>query len=225
MLEVSQLTYQYGTQTVFSELNFQIEANTVAMLVGRNGAGKSTLLRCLAGWTLPEKGEIKINDFTLRKNEEAYQSQNILVPDTPDFYDELTAWEHLQLVSQLHHIQDWEEEAQDLIVNLELWRHRKAFPFTFSRGMRYKLALAMALLVHPPLLLLDEPFGPLDSVSSEFLWENILAYGGDSHAVLFSSHIMPEGKKPDIFLMLKDGEMQVMDAEEANTMGELLKDA
>lgn len=225
MLKVSQLMYQYGTQTVFSEIDFQLEANKVAMLIGRNGAGKSTLLRCLAGWTSPEKGIVEINGFTLKNHEQDFQKQNILVPDTPDFYDELTGWEHLQLVAQLHHIADWQETAQDLLVDLQLWRHRKAFPFTFSRGMRYKLALAMALLVRPPLLLLDEPFGPLDSLASEFLWENILEYGRDGNAVLFSSHIMPEGTKPDIFLLLRDGEMQSVDAETVNHMGELLKDA
>lgn len=202
MLRVENLSYQYGANPVLSNLSLELSNGTLAALVGRNGAGKSTLLRCLAGWTIPLTGSIEIDGRALRRSDKAVRDRVVLVPDTPDFYDELTAWDHLQLVSQLYRVDQWQERSRALLEQFQLFDERFAFPFTFSRGMRYKLALIMALVIQPPLLLLDEPFGPLDSPASRLLWDHLQQYRALGKTTLFSSHILPDEGRPDVLLLL-----------------------
>jgi ABC-2 type transport system ATP-binding protein len=212
MLHVQDLTHQYGIQDVLKHLDLSVSAGQLVMLAGHNGSGKSTLLRCIASWTKPHEGTITINNLTI-KQEREFRAQVILIPDAPDFYDELTAWEHLQFIGQLHKVADWEEQAKNLLEQLNLSAQKNAFPFTFSRGMRYKMALALAFLVSPPLLLLDEPFGPLDPETRQLLWDMLKAYRSDGRkSVLFSSHGMPTDEQPDAIYRLQDGQITV-DAE------------
>jgi ABC-2 type transport system ATP-binding protein len=211
ILQAGAVAYRYGTTPVLQDVTFQLPPASMTVLIGRNGAGKTTLLRCLSGWTRVYDGTITINGQTVTRQERAIREQVVFVPDTPDFYDALTAWEHLQFVAQLHRLPDWSVRAEALLHDFGLWTNRAAYPFTFSRGMRYKLALAMALLIRPPLLLLDEPFGPLDPEASAFLWGRLLALREAGTAVLLSSHALPTGdpadgyQPPDAFLIMEQG--------------------
>ncbi|MEO8393539.1 MAG: ABC transporter ATP-binding protein, partial [Chloroflexota bacterium] len=165
LLKVTEVGYRYGSFSALTDVSIEVEAGELIALVGRNGAGKSTLLKCIAGWTRPTDGEIFLMGDKIDHNERFVRSHIVLVPDTPPFYDELTAWEHLQFNAQAHRKDDWESQAEDLLDRYGLLNNKDAFPFSFSRGMRYKLALCMALLIGPKILLLDEPLGPLDPVS------------------------------------------------------------
>ncbi|MBK8022583.1 MAG: ABC transporter ATP-binding protein [Chloroflexi bacterium] len=207
---------------MLTDVSLHLEAGQLAMLVGQNGAGKSTLLRCIAGWSLSERGKISANGASLHHQEQTFRRQVVLVPDTPDFYDELTAWEHLQFVAQLHRLRDWETEATALLSDFQLLDRRDTFPFTFSRGMRLKLALCLALLVHPPLLLLDEPFAPLDAVSNHVLWQKLAAYAAAGNTVLFSSHTVPGGSLPDVVFFLDQGQIENIPPTESLNLVELL---
>jgi len=212
MLHIENLTYQYGTLTVLKDLSLRLSAGQVALLFGENGAGKSTLLRCVAGWTQIRAGTIAVQGVSLNEQDRAYRQQVALVPDTPDFYDELTAWEHLQLNAQLHRIPAWQDRAAHLLERFRLIEQKDALPFTFSRGMRYKLALCLALLIRPPLLLLDEPFAALDALARQTLWQALAEHAERGGAVLFSSHSAPPGAQPDVLLHLRDGQIEPVEA-------------
>lgn len=224
MLIVENLHYQYGAHKVLDDISMRLEAGQLGMLIGQNGAGKSTLLRCAAGWSIPEKGTVTINGVDIKEQERKFRSQVVLVPDTPDFYDELTAWEHLQFVAQLHRIPDWPPLAEELLTEFQLIDQWDTFPFTFSRGMRYKLALCLALMIRPPLILLDEPFGPLDAISSQILWRKLESYAADGNTVLFSSHIVPNDRLPGIILHLRQGHVERITPGETLNLAELLND-
>ncbi len=184
------------------------------MLLGRNGAGKSTLLRCLAGWQRIDRGSISLGGRPLREVQ-PHAGRPVLVPDTPSFYAELTAWEHLQLLGQLRGLRGWKDAADRLLEVFGLTAHKGAYPSSFSRGMQYKLALSIALLMQPRVLLLDEPFGPLDADSATALWHELERHARDGGAVLIAAHQMPEVVKPHRFLRLLDGHLEVGDKPDA----------
>ncbi len=207
LLSVDSLGYEYGGRPALSDVSFQAGAGDLVALVGRNGAGKSTLLRCLAGWARPLSGEVRIAGLRVASAEREARRHVVLVPDTPSFYDELTAWEHLQFSAQARHLSNWEEEAEHILQRYGLWTARDAYPFTLSRGMRYKLAVCLALLLEPRLLLLDEPFGPLDPVSVAELWADLVRLCEEGMTVLFSSHQLPPEARPGRYLILEEGRL------------------
>lgn len=207
LLAVTGVSYRYGSLYALSDITFEVNEGELIALVGRNGAGKSTLLRCIAGWTRASDGEVHILGKSIMRNERYVRQHVVLVPDTPPFYDELTAWEHLQFNAQAHRLSDWEELAEDLLERYGLLTNRDAFPFTFSRGMRYKLALCMGLLIEPKILLLDEPLGPLDPVSADDLWEELNRHRNDGMTILLSSHQLPQEAHPDRYLIMEQGEI------------------
>ncbi|MDD9955463.1 MAG: ABC transporter ATP-binding protein [Anaerolineaceae bacterium] len=207
LLRVQGLGYKYGSFHALSDVSFQAGAGELIALVGRNGAGKSTLLRCIAGWSRASDGEVHIMGQALAENERQAREHVVLLPDTPPFYDELTAWEHLQFAAQSHGWRDWEDEGEDLLERYGLFNNRDAFPFAFSRGMRYKLAMCMALLVEPKILLMDEPLGPLDPVSADELWIELNRHRNEGMTILLSSHQLPHEAWPDRYLIMEQGEI------------------
>lgn len=206
-LEAIDVSYAYGSYRAVAEVSFRVGAGELVALVGRNGAGKSTLLRCLAAWMPATDGEVRVRGLSVARNERAVRAHVALVPDTPPFYDELSAWEHLQFVAQVRRLSGWDAGAERLLRRFGLWSQRQALPLAYSRGMRYKLALCMALLVAPDVLLLDEPFGPLDPVSADHLWDDLRAYRDDGMAILLSSHQLPPQAQPDRYVVLEEGEV------------------
>ncbi|MFN8449254.1 MAG: ABC transporter ATP-binding protein [Anaerolineae bacterium] len=209
LLQVTNVGYRYGSLNALVDVTFEVEGSEgeLVALVGRNGAGKSTLLKCIAGWTRPTDGEVLLMGERIDRNERFARKYIVLVPDTPPFYDELTAWEHLQFNAQAHRLDDWEERAEDLLDRYGLLSNKDAFPFTFSRGMRYKLALCMALLVSPKILLLDEPLGPLDPVSADELWIELNRHRSEGMTILLSSHQLPPAAYPDRYFIMEQGEV------------------
>jgi ABC-2 type transport system ATP-binding protein len=207
LLSVEGVSYQYGSLRALNDVNFEVDAGVLVAFVGRNGAGKSTLLRCIAGWTRPTDGEVRIMGQSIKENERLIRRYVVLVPDTPPFYDELTAWEHLQFNAQAHRLDNWEERAEHLLDRYGLLSNRDAFPFTFSRGMRYKLALCMGLLIEPKILLLDEPLGPLDPVSADDLWDELNKHRDEGMTILLSSHQLPQEAHPDHYFIMENGEI------------------
>ena len=204
MLDVSNLCFSYGRQQILSHVSFSLAAGEVGALVGFNGAGKSTLLRCIAGWAQPDSGQISVQNLSLQE-ERVYRRYVRFVPDSPDFFDELTAWEHLRFTAELSRMKEWRAKAEALLSTQKLFDVRDRYPFTFSRGMKVKLAICMALITTPALLILDEPFGPLDPISAENLSELLLAAQKEGHSILFSTHTIPEFIQPTHYLLLEDG--------------------
>lgn len=205
LLAVDHLRQAVGRQRILRDISFELDAGELVVLAGRNGAGKSTLLRCLAGWQRPASGKVTIDGLDLMSNEREARQLVILVPDTPDFYLELTAWEHLVFVARSQRIDDWKESAEELLEHFGLWEQREAYPHTFSRGMRYKLGLSLALMVEPALLLLDEPFGPIDPISAERLWGDLCVYRDAGMGILLSSHQLPPDVAPDRYILMDTG--------------------
>jgi len=207
LLEVLNLSYAYSADNVLKDVTLQVQGGEIVILVGPNGAGKSTLLRCIAGWSKPAQGDVHILGKNLYANEREVRRELILVPDTPPFYEELSTWEHLQFVAQVHHTNNWESRAEALLKGFLLWSQRHALPATFSRGMRYKLAICMALILSPRLLLLDEPFGPLDPIAVEYIWRQFITYREQGASFVISSHQLPANVQPDRYIVINDGQV------------------
>ena len=169
--------------------NLTLHSGEIAVLSGPNGAGKTTLLLCLSGLLQPTTGTITIDGHNLYTEEKEAKRQLAFVPDVPRFYTELTVWEHLYFIAQAHQVGDaFDQRAETLLREFGLWEARDLYPHNYSRGMRLKLGLLIALIRPFKVLLLDEPTSALDVESVDILVERLKELRQSGAGILLSSH-------------------------------------
>lgn len=205
VLRVECLAYRYGKTEVFADATFSLRAGEVAFLTGPNGAGKSTLLRCLAGWDAPSEGCVELCGKRFDGSDRAQRGQVAFVPDVPTFYDDLTAGEHIRFVRQANRLDAVDDPSERLMEAFGLDGRCDQLPSSYSRGMRQKLALVLAFAREVRLLLLDEPYGPLDPDTAAVLSALIEEARAAGVAVLASCHHDVPNLQPDVQLRLEDG--------------------
>lgn len=188
-LVATEVSKKYGSFLALAPASFALNAGEITVLSGPNGSGKTTLLSCLAGLVRPSTGDVAISGFDLYRDEVEVRRRMVFVPDVPRFYLELTAWEHLRFISMAHGVlPGFDQRAETLLRKLGLWEARDLFPHHFSRGMRLKLGLALALIRPFEVLLLDEPTSALDIEGVGLLIDELRHYSEQGAAILLSTH-------------------------------------
>lgn len=187
-LEARQLSHNYGQYQALKGVNLAIEPGEIVILNGPNGAGKTTLLLCLSGLIHPSTGQVCIEGHDLYEDETAAKARLAFVPDVPRFYTELTAWEHLHFMALAYGAGERFDPAEKLLKDFGLWQGRDLFPHNYSRGMRLKLGIVMALIRPMGVLLLDEPTSALDTDGVRLVYDTLHDLRSQGVAVLISSH-------------------------------------
>ena len=189
ILQTQDLSRYYGSFRALSETNLSLFPGQIVLLAGPNGAGKSTLLLCLSGLLRPTSGSVSVEGFDLYTDEVEAKRRLAFVPDVPRFYTELTAWEHLLFMAQAYRAgAGFETRAEKLLKAFDLWAARDLYPQNYSRGMRLKLGLLLALIRPLRVLLLDEPASALDPEGTALLKSSLLDLRDAGAAILLSSH-------------------------------------
>ena len=188
-LTVWELSKKYDSFLALAPISLQLKAGEITTLSGPNGSGKTTFLSCLSGLVRPSTGTVMVDDFDLYKNEVEFHRRLVFVPDVPRFYLELTAWEHLQFVAMANGVmEDFDQRAEILLNKLDLWEARNNFPHNFSRGMRLKMGLALALIRPFSVILLDEPTSALDTAGVALLINELQQLREQGVTILLSTH-------------------------------------
>lgn len=188
-LQARELSRSYGKFQSLMPANITLHSGEITVLVGPNGAGKTTLLLCLSGLLRPTTGVVTIDGHDLYEDEKDAKRQLAFVPDVPRFYTELTSWEHLYFIAQAHQVnEDFNQRAETLLREFGLWEVRNLYPHHYSRGMRLKLGLLIALIRPFKVLLLDEPTSALDIESIGLLVKRLKELRQSGASILLSSH-------------------------------------
>jgi ABC-2 type transport system ATP-binding protein len=184
-----EVSRRYRDFLALAPVELTVPAGQVVVLSGPNGAGKTTLLHCLSGLLRPSTGRVSIAGFDLYSEERQAKRHMAFVPDVPRFYIELTAWEQLQFIALAHDAgQGFSGRAEALLREFDLWEARDLYPHNYSRGMRLKLGILMALIRPFKVLLLDEPTSALDVESTALLLARLRDLRAQGVGVLFSTH-------------------------------------
>ncbi len=192
LIETKQLTKIYGEQAAVKNIDLHVKRGRIYGLLGRNGAGKTTTMKMLLGLTQPTSGEVKIWGKTLRGNEKKLLPRIGSLIESPGFYPNLTATENLRIFATLRGVPNRHaiKDALDL-VGLP-YKDKKLFS-QYSLGMKQRLAIALAVMHDPELLILDEPINGLDPIGiaevRSFIRELCDTRG---KTILISSHILSE---------------------------------
>ena len=192
VIETKNLTKQYGTQKSVADLNIHVQKGRIYGLLGRNGAGKTTTMKMLLGLTQPTSGEVMIWGKPLTANEKKLLPRIGSLIESPGFYPNLTATENLRIFATLRGIPNRNaiKNALDL-VGLP-YKDRKLFS-QYSLGMKQRLAIALAVMHDPELLILDEPINGLDPIGIAEVRSFIRDLCNErGKIILISSHILSE---------------------------------
>lgn len=215
MLEIKGLKKSFKAKEVLKNLNLSIKEGEIVCLLGNNGAGKTTLINCILRMIQADAGSILLDgrDIFTYKNKEYFSEVNALLESSVNVYDYLTGWQNIEYFSGLLNIDSGNEKIKTYISLFELEEAIHEAVGTYSRGMRQKLALLIALMSSPKLLLLDEPTLGLD-IQSKLSVIQILntIIKTEKIAVLLTSHQMDVVQKlQSRILILKDGVVHEFD--------------
>ena len=192
VIETKKLTKKYGHETAIHDVDLHVRKGRIYGLLGRNGAGKTTTMKLLLGLTDPTAGEVLLWEKPLRGNEKKVLPRIGSMVEGPGFYPNLTGTENLRIFATLRGVPTANAVENALrLVGLP-YRDKKLFS-QYSLGMKQRLAIALAVMHDPELLILDEPINGLDPIGiaevRAFIRELCDQRG---KTVLISSHILSE---------------------------------
>lgn len=191
LLETRALSKRFGrgaaAQDAVRNVNLGVREGEVYGLLGPNGAGKSTLLKMVCGMLRPTGGEIRFDGHAWSRDD-LYAIGSLI--ETPAIYPNLTARENLRVRTALLGLP--EARIDEVLATVDLAQTGSKRAGQFSLGMKQRLGLALALLAHPRLLILDEPTNGLDPIGIEDLRRLIRALPRQGITVVVSSHILAE---------------------------------
>jgi ABC-2 type transport system ATP-binding protein len=189
---VRELSKRYDAVEAVRDVSFTIEAGEIFGLLGPNGAGKTTTLECLVGLREPDSGELSVCGLDVRKNPREVKQKIGVALQSTALPDQITPREALKLFASFYRDH---ADVSALLTRFELTEKADARFATLSGGQRQRLALALAFVNRPELVLLDEPTTGLDPPSRRELHLEILRMKQDGHTVLLSTHYLEEAER------------------------------
>jgi len=184
-LEVEHLSKIYKEKRGLVASSFKVEQGELIAVVGHNGAGKSTLLKMLAGWLVPDSGEVRIDGVDL-SNRRAVVRKIGFVPETPNLFDFFSVEYNLILFARLFQVPSSRIEETLNEFNLLPFRNNKVQ--VLSKGLKQRVSIGRSLLADPPLLLFDEPTSGLDFEMTKEIYLLLKKIHGSGKTILFTSH-------------------------------------
>ena len=216
-IEVQDLTKYYGDLLAVDHINFEVRRGEIFGFLGPNGAGKTTTQRMLTTLLEPTGGRIVIHGHDLAHDAYPVKRQMGLVPEESNVYTELTAWDNLMFTARLYRVgrDERAERAQGLLETFGLWEKRDVKVENFSKGMRRRLSIAMAIIHQPKLLFLDEPTPGLDAQSARAIRDLIRQLNAEGTTIFLSTHQIEEANQLcDRVAIINHGQIAAIDTPE-----------
>jgi ABC-2 type transport system ATP-binding protein len=225
IIKVQDLTKYYGTPSARSgqgllavdHINFEVHQGEVFGFLGPNGAGKTTTQRMLTTLLEPTEGRIVIDGHDLAQDAYPIKRQMGLVPEESNVYTELTAWDNLMFTARLYRVGRAERAARvrELLETFGLWEKRGVKVEDFSKGMRRRMSIAMAIIHRPQLLFLDEPTPGLDVQSTRAIRDLIRQLNAEGTTVFLTTHQIEEANQLcDRVAIINHGQIAAVDTPE-----------
>ncbi|MBC7370359.1 MAG: ATP-binding cassette domain-containing protein [Bdellovibrionaceae bacterium] len=193
MIEVRDLTKDYGPRRAINKLNFVVNKGEVVGFLGPNGAGKSTTMKIITGFMAPSSGTATIAGFDVFESPLEVKKRIGYLPETPPVYTDMYVRDYLTYVAQLKQVP--KEKIKGLVeMALEktnLGSVQKRLIHNLSKGYRQRVGIAQALVSDPEVLILDEPTVGLDPKQVAEIRDLIKELRGH-HTIILSTHILSE---------------------------------
>jgi len=192
LVDIDGVSKSFGYKTALRNITFSVPSGQICGLLGPNGAGKTTLFRLLMGILKATEGTLLIDSRDAFEERVEVKRLIGFLPDEPVFYSYLSGREVLELSAAMHGLDVLAAMGRlnRTIAKLRLADDLNNYAEDYSRGMKKKLGLLLAMLHQPKLLVLDEPTNGLDVESTHLFYDLILEAAQQGTTVLFSTHLM-----------------------------------
>jgi len=198
-------------------ISFKVKKGELFGFLGPNGAGKTTTIRMLTGVIKPDEGAASIFGYDILKEGLKTRQLTGIVPEMANAYVDLSAWNNLMLIGELYGVpkKQRQEIASRFLKEFGLYQRRRHLVKGFSRGMKQKLLLCMALINEPQILFLDEPTSGLDVESQRLIKDMIREFNKNGTTVFLTTHNMEEANQLcDRIAIINHGKIAAIDSPE-----------
>jgi len=211
LIQVKDLSKNYGSFQALSEISFQARRGEILGFLGPNGAGKTTTMRILTGYMPPTAGSAQVAGFDVIDDSLEVRKRVGYLPETVPLYPELSAKEYLTFMGSLRRVPDLDDRVDEVLTEVGLQDRAESYAGNLSKGLRQRLGLAQALLHQPEVLILDEPTIGLDPAQVIGVRDLIREVGAD-RTVMLSTHILSEAQQIcDRVLIINQGRIVAED--------------
>lgn len=190
VIEISNLTKVYKNGRGITDINLDIHRGDIFGFLGPNGAGKTTAMKIMTGLMKPDKGDVKINGYSITEQFELAMSKVGAIIETAESYSYLTAYENLKQFSRYYDNVD-DKRIDEVLELTGILKYKNEKPRKFSLGMKQRLGISAAILSRPEVIILDEPLNGLD-VEGMIQMRNIIKSLAEKEGTTFfiSSHLI-----------------------------------
>jgi len=186
-IELDGVTKEFGDVTALEDLDLTVEEGHIFGFLGPNGAGKTTTIDVLLDFVRPTSGTAEVLGMDARRQSQAIRQRTGILPEAAALYERLTGRRHLGFAIESRGADDDPDELLERVGLADVGRRRAG---TYSKGMRQRLAMAMALVGEPDVLILDEPSTGLDPNGARRMREITREERERGATVFFSSHVL-----------------------------------
>ncbi len=198
VIHIEHLSRSFSTLKALDDLSLEVPAGIVFGFLGPNGAGKTTTIHLLLGLLEPTMGQARVLGFDTRTQADEIRARSGTLLEFAGLYERMSAEDNLDLYGRIYRMRAPLRRAriQELLTHLDLWERRRDLVGTWSRGMKQKLAVARALLHHPPLVFLDEPTAGFDPIAAMTLRNDLASLvAREGVTVFLTTHNLAEAEK------------------------------
>lgn len=197
MIKLENVSKSYGEKNIIKNVNLNINDGEIFGFLGPNGAGKTTIIKMMTGILPIDKGDIKIDKYSITKNPVKAKKEIGLIPDNPDIFLNLRGIEYLNFIADIFNIsrENRIERIEELANKFDMTNSLGEKIQNYSHGMRQKIIIIGTLLHAPKNWILDEPITGLDPKSIYDLKKIMKAYAENGNTVFFSTHILEVAEK------------------------------
>lgn len=216
-VEVSDLTKHFGDLVAVDHISFQVKKGELFGFLGPNAAGKTTTIRMLTGVIKPDGGTASISGYDVLREGLITRQLMGIVPEMANAYVDLSGWNNLMLIGELYGVpkRQRQERANKLLKDFGIYERRNDPVKGFSKGMKQRLLLCMALINEPQILFLDEPTSGLDVESQRLIKDMIREFNKNGTTVFLTTHNMDEANQLcDRIAIINHGKIAAIDSPE-----------
>ena len=211
-IEITGLSYSYGSVRAISGLDLRVEANEMFALVGPDGAGKTTTIRLLCGILRPAAGSVQVFGRDLQRELPWVKEQIGYLSQRFSLYGDLTVDENIEFFARIHGVADFQDRRRELLSFTRLLPFRSRLADRLSGGMKQKLALACTLVHRPRIIFLDEPTTGVDPVSRREFWIILSQLLREGITILMSTPYLDEAERASRVGLMNAGRLMAAES-------------